>query len=66
MSGVNQDCCLLRLLWLFGFRCQVSGVNRNASAFTNGLDFHPIGNYTDTKEYQPHQGYNTEVSNGRN
>jgi len=24
-QGVNQDCCLLRLLWLFGFRRQVSG-----------------------------------------
>ena len=24
--GVNQDCCFLRLLWLFGFRFQVSGV----------------------------------------
>jgi len=23
--GINQDCCLLRLLWIFGVRFQVSG-----------------------------------------
>jgi len=28
-GGVNQDCCLLRLPWLFGFRCQVSGVRND-------------------------------------
>jgi len=28
MLGVYQDCCLIRLPWLFDFiRCQVSGVS---------------------------------------
>jgi hypothetical protein len=31
--GVNQDCCLLRLPWLLGFRCQVSGVRKHVQFF---------------------------------
>jgi len=34
-GDVNQDCCLLRLPWLFGFRFQVSGFRCQVSGMMN-------------------------------